>query len=311
MIHKIKLPNNWSKRDDQKQLWDYLAQHLKTGKPGLRAVEVAHRRWGKDDVALHFTACAAHKRIGNYWHMLPKYEQCRKAVWDAVNPRTGKKRIDEAFPIEIRKKTQQQEMKIEFNCGSIWQLVGSDNYNSYVGSTPIGIVFSEWALSNPLAWSLGVRPIIEENGGWVLWIYTPRGDNHGKRIYEFAKNEKGWFAQKIKADETQVFTPEQLDKILREMTAEIGDEDEATAVFNQEYMCSFSGAIRGAYYTKQIALAEKEERITAVPWQPNFEVNTFWDLGVDDSMTIWFIQHIGKSHHVIDYYENNGFGLEQ
>lgn len=278
--------------------------------PGARGVCVAHRRWGKDDVALHFTACASHLRVGNYWHMLPKYEQCRKAIWDAINPRTGKKRIDEVFPESIRRKTNQQEMKIELNCGSIWQLVGSDNYNSYVGSPPIGVVFSEWSLANPLAWSLGIRPIIEENGGWVLWIYTPRGDNHGKSMIEFAESEQSWFAQRIDASQTNVFTQEQMERVLREMAAEIQDADEAKAIWMQEYYCSFAGAVRGSYYSKQMAAAQEEGRITRVPWQPSQEVFTFWDLGVDDSMTIWFIQPVGKAYHVIDYYENTGYGLE-
>jgi len=66
----------------------------------------------------------------------------------------------------------------------------------------------------------------------------------------------------------------------------------------------------GAYFAKQMELATKEGRICSVPHQPGIEVNTYWDLGVDDSMTLWFIQHIGNKHHVIDYYENTGYGLE-
>jgi hypothetical protein len=38
--------------------------------------------------------------VGTYWHMLPEASQARKAIWDAVNPHTGKRRIDEAFPKE-------------------------------------------------------------------------------------------------------------------------------------------------------------------------------------------------------------------
>jgi phage terminase large subunit len=90
---EVILPNNWEPRPDQLPLWTY----LETG--GLRGVEIAHRRWGKDDVALHWTALAANDvgyegclgRIGNYWHMLPKAAQARKAIWDAINPMTGKK----------------------------------------------------------------------------------------------------------------------------------------------------------------------------------------------------------------------------
>jgi len=109
-------------------LWDYLENG------GKRAVEVAHRRWGKDDIALHFTAIAAQERVGNYWHMLPQFNQCRKAIWEAINPRTGKKRIDDAFPEEMRSSTRTTDMFIGFKNGSSWQLVGFDNYNALVGS---------------------------------------------------------------------------------------------------------------------------------------------------------------------------------
>ena len=73
--------------------------------------------------------------------MLPLYNQCRKAIWNAINPGTGKKRIDEAFPHEIREKTLDNEMFIEFKNGSTWQLMGSDNYDALVGSPPIGLTF--------------------------------------------------------------------------------------------------------------------------------------------------------------------------
>ena len=127
----IRLPaNNWKPRSDQMPIWSYLENG------GVRGVQVAHRRWGKDDVGLHFTATQAVRFPGNYWHMLPEYAHARKVIWNAVNPRTGKRRIDEAFPLEIRTKTHEQEMLIEFKGGSIWQLVGSDNYNSFVGSPP-------------------------------------------------------------------------------------------------------------------------------------------------------------------------------
>jgi len=87
-------------------------------------------------------------------------------------------------------------------------------------------------------------------------------------------------------------------------------EELGEALFNQEYMCSFEGAQPGAYYAKQMALAEKEGRITDVPWTSGLEVYTFWDLGVDDSTTIWFMQFTGQQVRVIDYYEGSGYGLE-
>lgn len=283
------------------KLWTYLENG------GKRAVEVAHRRWGKDDVALHFTATALHERIGNYWHMLPKYEQARKVIWDAINPKTGKHRIDEAFPKELRTKTNQQEMKIEFICGSIWQLVGSDNYNSFVGSPPIGIVFSEWALANPLAWAY-ISPILAENGGWALFIYTSRGNNHGRQMYLFSKNESEWHSQMIKADESPVFTKEQLEMERRNSIATFGPEL-GEALYLQEYFCSFEGAQLGSYFSKQMTKAREEGRICDVPYDPRHEVYTAWDLGVDDSTTIWMFQHINNQFRHINYHENIGEGL--
>ncbi len=299
---KIVLPNNWKPRPDQMNLWKYLERG------GTRAVEVGHRRWGKDDVALHYTAVSTQQRVGNYWHMLPEYAQARKAIWEAVNPKTGKRRIDEAFPQEIRSATREHEMIIKFRSGSTWQLVGSDNFNALVGSPPIGVVFSEYSLSNPLAWGY-IRPILAENGGWALFIYTARGNNHGKRLFDFAKNDDEWFAEKMTADKTPVFTKEQLERERREMISEMGEE-EGEALFQQEYFCSFEGAVFGSYYGKQIAEAREENRITTVPYIIGHEVYTFWDLGIDDSMSIWFMQSVGNELRFIDYYENTGYGLD-
>ena len=299
---KVRLPNNWIPRQDQLDLWEYLEDG------GKRAVEVAHRRWGKDDLSLHYTAVAATQRVGNYWHMLPQYNQCRKAIWDAVNPRTGKRRIDEAFPHSARTATRNTDMYIEFLNGSSWQLVGSDNYNALVGSPPVGITFSEYALSNPQSWAY-LSPILEENNGWVVFISTSRGNNHLKTLLDFARVEPNWFAQLLTAEETPVFTPDQLSAIRREMIATFGEEM-GEALFQQEYMCSFEGAVMGSYFSKQMSEARKQGRITHVPYQPALEVNTYWDLGVDDSMSIWFVQHLARSHNVIDYYEASGYGLE-
>lgn len=284
------------------KLWTYLEGG------GKRAVEVAHRRFGKDDIGLHYTATAAMERVATYWHMLPQYGQARKAIWDAVNPRTGKRRIDEAFPESIRESTRNQDMFIKLIGGSTWQLVGSDNFNATVGSPPAGIVFSEWSLADPLAWAY-LAPILEENHGWALFIYTSRGANHGKTMYETAQTTPGWFAEKLTAYETPVFTRDQLKNIEIEYINIFGLEL-GKAMFSQEYLCSFEGAILGAYYAAEMAKANAEKRVCKVPYQPGIEVDTFWDLGIDDSMSIWFMQPGGRgAYHWIDYLEGTGYAM--
>ena len=168
---RLRLPYQWTERPYQEPLWD----HLCGG--GKRAFAVWHRRAGKDDVATALSAISACTRVGNIWHCLPEYEQGRKAIWTAVNPHTGKRRIDEAFPLRSARKTLDNEMFIGFTNGSTWQIIGADRYDATVGSCPMGITYSEWALANPSAWAYH-RPMLAENDGWALFITTPRGRNH-------------------------------------------------------------------------------------------------------------------------------------
>lgn len=294
---RVSLPNEWHPRPYQLRLWEY----LRSG--GKRAVLRWHRRSGKDDVLLHRTAVAAHQRKGNYWYLLPEYAQARKSMWDAINPHTGKKRIDEAFPVELRKTTRDQEMQIVFHCGSTFQLVGSDNYNSLVGSPPIGLVFSEYALSNPSSWAY-LMPILEENGGWVAFNSTPRGKNHFKALCDFASKEPGWFYEHLPADKTGVFSAEQLASILRQYQSNHGD-DFGKALFEQEYFVSFDAAIPGSIWGDCIRRAEREDRIGDVPHDPLFPVHTAWDLGRTDDTAIWFFQLIAGEIHVIDYHASS------
>lgn len=299
---KISLPNNWRPRSYQRRFWD----HLEGG--GKRSIAVWHRRAGKDEVCLHRFAVAAHERVANYWHLLPEAAQARKAIWTAVNPHTGRRRIDEAFPPELRETTLENEMMIRFRCGSVYQLAGSDNYNSLVGSTPAGVVFSEWPLANPSAWGF-IRPMLLENDGWAAFIFTPRGRNHGATMFDAYKDDPGWFVECLTADETGVFTPEQLANERAELIKEFGPEDGENR-FRQEYQCSFDAGVLGAYYGRQMESAEQEGRIGKVPWEPTLPVHTAWDLGIGDATAIWCVQLAGREIRCIDYIENSGVGVD-
>lgn len=295
--------NGWEPRWDQLPLWSYFEGG------GTRAVEVAHRRWGKDDVALHWTAMSANDvgydgcvgRVGNYWHMLPKAAQARKAIWEAVNPRTGKRRIDEAFPLALRSRTLDRDMMIKFKCGSTWQVLGSDNYDMLVGSPPIGIVFSEWALANPNAWAM-LRPILDENGGWALFISTPRGRNHLLKSLESARKRKEWFSQVLRASDTKVFSKEKLAEIKAELEDEYGQED-GESLFDQEYNCSFDAQLLGAYYAKLISQLRAQGHIVPlIKHDPDYPVQTAWDIGLSDDTAIWFFQVIGREIRILAHY---------
>ena len=152
---------------------------------GRRACLVWHRRAGKDSLCINMLARKAITERENYAYMLPTYAQAKKVVWDSID-KQGRRVIKQAFPEQIVKSYNSQEMKIELINGSIIQLAGSDSYDNLVGTNYKGMIFSEYSIADPAAWEL-FRPILAENGGWALFIYTPRGHNHGYALYEMAR----------------------------------------------------------------------------------------------------------------------------
>lgn len=287
---------------------DYQEPAFKAWECGaLRELLIWHRRAGKDEVQLHKIAIAAHQRVGGYWHLLPQQRQARTAIWNAVNPRTGRRRIHDAFPEELIYRQNDQEMFIEFKNGSTYQLLGSDNYNSFVGSPPVGICFSEWALSDPSVWGY-VEPILLENGGWASFITTPRGRNHAWKMYEAHKDDPEWFVQKLGIDDTGVITAEQVERS-RKTYLSLYSPEEADMLIDQEYYCSFSGSLIGSYYAHLVANAENEGRVTDVPVNEG-DVHSVWDIGQSDDTAIWCFQVVGDEIHIVDYYELNGVVAE-
>ena len=228
--------------------------------------------------------------------MLPESAQGRKVIWDSID-KQGRRVIDQAFPPEIRRATNNTEMKIELINGSIWQVVGSDNYNSLIGSNPFGIVYSEYSVAKPSSWDY-LRPILAENGGWALFIYTPRGRNHGNTLFELAKGNPDWFAEILTIDDTHV-----LDASIIEAERTSGMDE---SMIEQEYYCSFEGARVGSYYGLIINNLQRDGRIASVPYDSALDVHTFWDLGYSDDTTIWFAQIHQGAVRVIDCYSNHG-----
>lgn len=72
---------------------------------------------------------------------------------------------------------------------------------------------------------------------------------------------------------------------------------------------AFEQAIEGAYYQDQFRRAREEGRIEKLPDNSHLPVSTYWDIGVGDSTTIWFVRKVSNEYHIIDYYENSGEGL--
>lgn len=256
----------------------------------------------KDEMALNAACVALHRRVGGAWHCLPEASQARKAIWTQINPHTGRRRIDEAFPHELRRRTLENEMFIEFHNGSTWQVLGSDNYNSAVGSSPVFITMSEWALAMPAAWAY-FAPILDENDGTAVFITTPRGKNHAYKTLQTGQKEGDWFAQVLSVIETG-YDLERVEKQRREYHGIYG-KDAGDAMIEQEYFCSFEAAVLGAIYGREISALRRAGRVTPFMINPAFPVHRSWDLGISksDSTAIWFFQWVGDEIRYIDYLE--------
>lgn len=271
-----------------------------------RLMAVWHRRAGKDEIVLNAMRELALKDPGTYWHCFPEQKQARKAIWNGVNGHTGKRRIFEAFPERLIKRMQDDDMFIELCNGATFQLIGSDRYDSTVGSGPKGIAYSEWALSNPSAWAYH-SPMIRETKGFAAFITTPRGRNHAKTMIDRATTSDDWFSETLSINDTKALSSEDLAEALAEYE-DIYGKDQGRAIYEQEYLCSFTAAILGAFYALEMRDVRASRVMEIDP--VNGPVHRAWDLGVRDSTAIWWFQIVGNKLLVHDYYAANGVGVQ-
>jgi hypothetical protein len=288
----ISLPNDFEARWYQKRYMGYFDAG------GKRACWVVHRRGGKDLTALHQTVKMMMRRPGVYWHIFPTQTQGRKALWEGFR-RDGKRIMENVFPRAIRKSPREwlpnAEMVIELVNGSVWRLMGSDSME-VVGAGPVGVVLSEYSLAKPRTWDL-IRPMLRENDGWASFVFTPRGKNHGWKLYEMARKNPAWFCELRSLRDTKAYDPE---ATMAEERAEGMPED----LIRQEYLCDWNAANVGAVFGDLVEALDSRGGIGEFTHDFG-EVQTAWDLGMSDATGIWFFVATPRGLDVIDHYEAN------
>ena len=289
---QISLPHNFKYRDYQKPFFRAMHNGYK------RAILVWHRRAGKDKCAWnHMVSCAVEK-VGIYYYLFPTFSQGRKVLWDGMDEEGF--RFIHHLPKELIIAQNNSEMKIRLANGSLIQVIGTDNYDSIMGTNPVGCIFSEYSLQDPKAWQY-IRPILDENKGWAIFVFTPRGANHAKDLFDMAQrqeNKEEWFCEKLTCEDTKALPKGAIEKARREDTTE--------DMIQQEFFCSFTMGIEGSYFAKYVEKIKDLGQITNVPHNTQSRVNTAWDLGYNDSTSIIWYQISGKEIHIIDHYENHG-----
>jgi len=248
-------------------------------------VLVCHRRFGKTEFAINELI----KQILNETlpdprgaYICPTQVQARKVAWLYLKNYTAD------IPGISH---NESSLTARFPNGAEISLMGSENYHSLRGLYLDYVVMDEVSQQPPEAWAQVIRPALSDRIGGGIFIGTPLGTmNNFYDLYRDADDRDGWFRAMYKASETGVIDSAELDAMRDEMSPE---------EYEQELECSWSAAIKGAYYSREMADMEDEQRITSVPYDENYPVVTSWDLGVRDSTVVGYWQQIAGQDRLI------------
>jgi phage terminase large subunit len=268
---------------------------------GTRGAYVWSRKSGKDTTFVHQTCKMAHERRGQYFHLLPTFAQAKRVIWNYIDDQ-GRRLIDQAFPPPLRDGVPNEtDLLIKLRCGSMWQLLGADNFDAAMGSNPVGIVFSEYATTDPRSWQF-FRPILMQNKGWAAFISTPRGYNHFHEMCQIARREPGWDYSEVDAIAAGTMSMEDVEREIREGMPE--------ELARQEYLIDFSAANVGAILGSRVERAEKEGRIRGdvEADSDGAEICVSSDIGYTDQAAWWWWQARPDGIALLHYEED--FGLD-
>jgi len=258
-------------------------------------VLVLHRRAGKTVMMInHMLRSALMNPLPNsrYAFLSPTFKQGKSTAWDYIKQFAGK------IP---GTKFNESELRCDLPNGARITILGAENDQALRGIFLDGCVFDETQSIKPTIFPEIIRPALADRKGWCVFIGTPKGRNYFCELYEQALDNKDWYACLFKASQTKILDEEELKAAQSVMSADL---------YSQEFECSFNAAITGSYYGAIIEDLNKQGRITNVEYDDNLDVETYWDLGMNDQTCIWFAQKYKGETRLIDYYENSGFGLD-
>jgi len=254
------------------------------------AVIVAHRRCGKTVACINdliVKALLENKQHAQYAYIAPFYSQAKSVAW----------RYLERFSEPVLAKANQSELWVELINGARIRLFGADNPDALRGNFLDGVVMDEMADMKPSVWGEIIRPLLADRLGWATFIRTPKGHNAFYDIYNEATKKPNWYVKVLRADQTMLLPQSELD----DAKATMSDNQ-----YEQEFLCSFEAAILGAYYGQEMRRITDLERITTVEYDPMFPCHTAWDLGFNDSTSIWWFQVVYGEIRVLDHHSSNG-----
>ena len=259
------------------------------------SVIVLHRRAGKTVMAInHMLRAALTNKLLNprYAFISPYRLQGKATAWDYIKQFAGK------IP---GTKFNESELRCDLANGARITILGAENDQAIRGISLDGCVFDETQSIKPTIFPEVIRPALADRKGWCIFIGTPKGRNNFYQLYEQAKKNPKWYACTYKASETDILDEEELQAAKDVMSKDL---------YEQEFECSFQAAITGSYYGTIIEDLVREKRMVSNLFDEDIDVETWWDLGMNDQTAIWFVQRYKKEIRLIDYYENTSHGLD-
>jgi len=212
-----------------------------------------------------------------------------------------------AIPECLIEYKNEARMELRLINGSRLVLGGSNNYDSLMGSNPISIIYSEFALHHPLARQY-LNPILIQNDGLEIIQSTPRSRNHLYDVYEAVKDNPKYHIEHLNVEETfnhegrRIITEEHIDAARK-----MGMSEE---MVRQEWYVDFDVGNVGSYFTREMSDMDKEGRILPVKPNRNLPVHTVWDLGGTDATAGWLFQVDGEYINLIALLHDTGKGLK-
>lgn len=261
---------------------------------------VAHRRAGKTVARINKLiekAVKCDKLNPRFGYLAPYYVQAKDIAWVYL------KHYCEPL-LAHGGKVNESELTVTLpHNNAIIKLYGAENAERMRGLYFDGIVPDEAQGIPKNVLTQIILPALADRQGWLDVSGTPKGwDNLLGELLILAKNNPAdWFLQILRASETGIIDPDELARQRALMP-----ENE----YAQEFECDFDAAITGSVYGKHMAQIEANGRIRTDLYDPELPVHTAWDLGYDDSTSIWFWQVAVKEIRLIDYYEANGQDIE-
>lgn len=310
-------PRKWARKLHASQKrWAVLVLHRRAGK--TTAVLNHHQRAAMDNAwelarlrtllphaSEAFLKPLLKRRI--YWHVMPTLKQAKLVAWDLLK--------DIARPIPGAKPNN-SELAILYPNGNRVQLLGADDPDSLRGPALSGLSLDEYSQIPANTFGEVLSKALADHLGYCIWAGTIKGKDQLYATHQAAKDSPDWYAVWQDVD---VSLATESGPTITALTQAMEDDRRLVregvmlqSDFDQEWYLSPEAAIKGAFYAKEMAAAKKDGRITRVPYDPALPVDTDWDLGMDDLLTVWFSQSLRSGEvRLIDYYETADKGIPQ